>query len=344
MTIPRISVVVPAHQASSDLARCIEALLASDLPKPLWELIIVDDGSESHAVTRTSERADQIVSLPAPSAGPAHARNEGAAVARGEVVAFVDADVLVHRDALRLLAARLDEASVSAVFGSYDDTPEHPGLVSQYRNLLHHRVHQQSGGDVESFWAGLGAVRRSVFNSVGGFDDVSYRRPEMEDVELGYRLRDAGHRIVLDPQVQGTHLKRWTLGGMLASDFTRRGLPWARLLVRRNMLLSPRGLSLGASERVSALLATGALATGVLAALTTSKTVAMLGVLLLSLFVLANMPLLSWLSAKRGVSFAVLAIPLHLAYSVNAVTSLVAGAIAATVSRRSEQERYTRRQ
>ena len=343
MTVPRLSVIVPAHQASPELMRCIDALLASDLPKDLWELVIVDDGSTGHAVTRRAERADQVVSLPAPASGPAHARNEGVAVARGEIVAFVDADVLVHSDALRLLASSFDDRRVSAAFGSYDDRPESPGLVSQYRNLLHHRVHQESAGEVESFWAGLGAVRRAVLVEVGGFDAASYRRPEMEDVELGYRLRDGGHHIVLDPRIQGTHLKRWTFGGMIASDFTRRGLPWARLLVRRNMLLSPRGLSLGASERASALLAAASVGAFAVATCFASQAVLMFAVLMLSLFVLANMSLFSWLAAKRGASFALLAVPLHLAYSVNAVVSLLTGAVAATVSHPSGQARYTPR-
>jgi GT2 family glycosyltransferase len=166
----------------------------------------------------------------------------------------VDADVLVHPEALRLLLSAFDDPAIAAAFGSYDDAPVAQGVVSQYRNLLHHHVHQRNAGEVESFWAGLGAVRRSVFDVSGGFDEITYRRPEMEDVELGYRIRDAGHRIVLDPGVQGTHLKIWTLGGMLTSDFIRRGVPWARLLVRRGMLLHPKGLSLGAGERISAVL------------------------------------------------------------------------------------------
>jgi GT2 family glycosyltransferase len=344
VTSPRLSVIVPAHAASDDFARCLDALHSSDLPKDDWELIVVDDASEAHAVTRSAAAADQVVSLEQPASGPARARNEGVAVARGGIVAFVDADVLVHRDALRLLLSAFDDPAVTAAFGSYDDQPEHQGITSQYRNLLHHRVHQRSAGRVESFWAGIGAVRRSAFDAAGGFDAETYRRPEMEDVELGYRLRDAGHVIVLDSRIQGTHLKRWTLPGMVASDFARRGIPWARLLARRKMLLSPRGLSLGTSERASAAFALMSFAAFVVALLARSTGAAVAGLASLALFLAANCGLLRWFARQRGFGFAIVAVPLHFIYSINAVVALAAGAASAIVSRRNAQGRYTRRQ
>jgi glycosyltransferase involved in cell wall biosynthesis len=343
VTGPRLSVVVPAHVASDDLARCLHALLDSDLSREMWELIVVDDASSSHEVTRSAERADQVVSLSSPPSGPARARNEGAAVSRGDIIAFVDADVVVHPDAIRRLLAAFDDPSVSAAFGSYDDQPQHHGIVSRYRNLLHHRVHQVSAGSVESFWAGLGAVKKSALDEVGGFDSRTYRRPEMEDVELGYRLRDAGHAIMLDPHVLGTHLKRWTLAGMLVSDFTRRGLPWARLLLRRNMLLSPRGLSLGASERASAAFASLTAASFAAAASAWSAPLAIAGLLAFAMFCVVNAGLFRWLAGKGGILFAVVSVPLHLLYTLNAVASLLVGVASAFFSRRTAQERYTPR-
>ena len=86
-----------------------------------------------------------------------------------------------------------------------------PGLVSQYRNLLHHFVHQQGDPEASTFWAGCGAVRRDAFDAVGGFDDGAFRRPSIEDIELGYRLRGGRATASASTAVSGTHLKRWTL-------------------------------------------------------------------------------------------------------------------------------------
>lgn len=343
MSGPRLSVIVPAHRAPRDLARCIGALNASDLDRYAWELIVVDDGSADPETARIASTADRAVTLPAPASGPAAARNAGAEAATGRWLAFVDADVLVHGDALRRMLDGLEKGSAAAIFGSYDDMPAATGIVSQYRNLLHHRVHQRNAGDVESFWAGCGAVERTAFDAVGQFDATRFRRPEMEDVDLGYRLRDAGCRIVLDPAILCTHLKRWTLRGMIASDFSRRGLPWARLLVERRMLLSPRGLSLGAGERASAVVSFLAATSVFVAVFLQSRGAAAFAAAMFVLFVASNATFFRWLGAKRGWRFGAAAVLLHFIYSVNAVAALMIGALQGLLSPRSEPARYTRR-
>ena len=83
--------------------------------------------------------------------------------------------------------------------------------MSAFRNLLHHHVHQTGAGPADTFWTGLGAVRRAAFLDIGGFDEARYPHPSVEDIDLGRRLSDAGQPILLDPTIQGTHLKAWTL-------------------------------------------------------------------------------------------------------------------------------------
>ena len=184
-------------------------------------------------------------------AGPAAARNAGAQRATADILVFVDADVIVHRDAIgRIRAAFGHDPTLAALFGSYDDEPGAPGAVSGFRNLLHHHVHQQAAGPAETFWAGVGAIRRQAFLGAGGFDQARFPRASIEDVELGMRLVAAGARIRLDPEIQGTHLKRWTLLGMLRTDFARRGIPWIGLLLRSRTV--PRHLNLGWRHRLSA--------------------------------------------------------------------------------------------
>jgi glycosyltransferase involved in cell wall biosynthesis len=226
----RLSAIVPATDAPATLARCLAAIAAADDPPE--EVIVVDEAGRP---------------------GPAAARNEGAHRATGDVLVFVDADVEPHRDAFtRVRAAFAADPGLDALFGSYDDDPADPGLVSRFRNLLHHHVHQEGAGPAETFWAGLGAIRRSAFP---GFDAERYPAASVEDVELGLRLTASGARIVLDPLVQGRHLKGWTLATMIHTDFARRGLPWAELLLERGRGSS--ALNLGPRHRLSALAALG---------------------------------------------------------------------------------------
>jgi len=305
-------------------------------------LIVADDGSDDNETQEIGRKADTLVTLPAPPRGPARARNEGSGAARGSILAFVDADVLVHRDGLSRILDSFRDPSVIAVFGSYDDDPEDKGIVSRYRNLLHHWVHQRSAGDVESFWAGCGAIRADAFRSVGMFDAERYRRPEMEDVELGYRLRDAGHRIVLDPKILCKHLKAWSLGDMVRSDFTRRGLPWTRLLVERGMLFAPKGLSIGSGERASAGFAMLFVITALTAAATGSFLLAAATVFSTLGFFASNRRFFAWLSSRYGSGFAAAAIPLHLLYNLVAVAALLWGGVTSALSYPRAPKRYTR--
>jgi GT2 family glycosyltransferase len=150
--------------------------------------------------------------------------------------------------------AALGEApDIAAVYGSYDDAPPEPGWASLYMNLRHHFVHQRSAPFSETFWAGLGAVRRDAFRQAGGFDPARYPHPSIEDIELGGRLRAQGLRIRTRPAMQGTHLKRWTLGSVWFTDIFRRAIPWARLLLRRKTRTDE--LNVSRVERLKAVLA-----------------------------------------------------------------------------------------
>ncbi len=246
-----ISVIIPAHNNSNSLGRVLEAVAASKYSH--YEVIVVDDGSTDASRDIAKSSAARVLELPKRPYGPAYARNRGAEMALGDVLLFVDADVVVCPDTLAKVAdtfARHPE--IAAMFGSYDDHPEAMDFVSRYKNLFHHFVHQQAREDAVTFWSGCGAVRRNVFFEMGGFDEASYPRPSIEDVDLGYRLRAAGHKVALNKQIQVQHLKRWSLTSIIKSDIIDRGIPWAQLVLRTRSL--PNDLNLRFSQRVSAFL------------------------------------------------------------------------------------------
>lgn len=245
-----ISVVIPVYNDAAHLERALEALRASRY-KPL-EIIVVDDGSTDGS-SEVARRLGAKVLRSEGRKGPASARNLGARHAQGEVVLFLDADVCVHPDTLERVAAVFEQdSSVDAVIGSYDDEPECTDFLSQYRNLMHCFVHHHGRRQASTFWSGCGAIRRSVFLEVGGFDE-GYARPSVEDIELGYRLHARGKRIQLDPEIQVKHLKRWTFWTLLKTDILYRGIPWTELILRDRHM--PNDLNLQLSQRVSVALA-----------------------------------------------------------------------------------------
>ncbi len=183
-------------------------------------------------------------------------------------------------------------------------------------------MHQRSRSEAWTFWAGCGAIRREVFAAMRGFEE-SYSRPCVEDIELGLRLRAAGHRIDLNRRIQVTHLKRWTFPSLVRTDVVDRGIPWLLLMLRARTM--PTDLNITRTHRFSValvcamvLLCVGAV-TGHLMPLRFSTALAP-GTMLTALLVLAgglfllNFDLYRFFARKRGVPFAAGVVPLHWLY------------------------------
>ena len=247
-TAPAISLVMPTITWGQPFACCLQAALAGLGPSD--ELLVVFDGPPS-ALPPWLEASAATVLHTGQRSGPAAARNLAATEARSEVLLFVDADVELHPDAVERVRRHFGaDPSLQALFGSYDDRPAAAGVVSRFRNLLHHHTHTSQPGPACTFWAGCGAVRRERFLALGGFDAQAYRQPCIEDIEFGLRLHDDGGKILLDPTIQGTHHKRWTLSLMVRTDIQQRAIPWSRLLLSRRQI--PPTLNLSTSARISA--------------------------------------------------------------------------------------------
>ena len=334
---PYLSVIVPVKNGHNVLPRMLDMLSRSELPRETWELIVVDDGSTDDSVAIASAYADLVIRMPAPSHGPGYARNRGVERARGECIVFLDADVVVRPDTLtRLAETMMTRSDVDAVFGAYCDEPEAAGVVSKYRNLLHHYTHAQEPGEAQTFWAGCGCVRRAVFVQVGMYDEWRFSRPQIEDVELGYRLSAHGHRILLQPEIQVTHLKRWTFRSMLKADFMDRGVPWARLLAEQRALMGPaaskaKSLSLRAKEKSNTFFVCLGLLLLALSVRPKDHLLASLGAVCLLIVVLRGLPLYSFFFRKRGLVFAICGVVLHMMYYLTAAVSVVWGAFLALV-------------
>ena len=304
---PTFTVIIPVHNGGEKFTRCMEALAAC-APAP-DEIIVVADG-ESDGSWRTAERFGARIVRMEVSGGPARARNAGARVARGELLLFIDADVVVPGDILAV-AARAFEADpgIAAVFGSYDDAPLEANFLSQYKNLAHYHVHQSSHAEASTFWSGCGAIRRELFLGIGGFDE-RYRLPSIEDIELGYRITAAGHRIRLVKELAVKHLKRWDAVSLVKTDFLCRALPWTELILRRGRFIND--LNLTTESRIS-VAATGLLAL-CLAAAPFWPALLALALAPCGLLLALNRDLYRFFLRKKGALFTAQAIPWHWLY------------------------------
>jgi glycosyltransferase involved in cell wall biosynthesis len=304
-----VTVIVPVYNGAATLERCLAPLLAMQGAGEIAEIMVVDDGSTDASAAMAAALGARVVDSGG-RLGPGGARNVAARLARGDVLWFVDADVVVHGDAARILTDALRPAEVCAVFGAYDDAPSAPNFLSQYKNLVHHFHHCEAGGEAETFWAGCGAIRKAAFLEAGGFDAERYPEPSIEDIELGLRLRRRGLRILLLPGLQGKHLKVWRLANLLHTEIFRRALPWSRLV------LSGAGggnaLNIRTAERWRALLALAFL--GGLPLALAAAAPWWLAVVLLAGVLVANRKLLALFRRRRGLLFALGGVLFHQIY------------------------------
>lgn len=300
------------------LTACLDS--SAKLDPPPREVIVAIDGNDEQVVREAKSHGFRTV--PCPSApGVSATRNAGVDAATGDIVAFADSDVMLRLDHIAQAAKAFDgNPEAVAVFGSYDDEPAAPGIVSRYRNLLHHYTHQHGKREAQTFWAGCGAIRREEFLGAGGFD-LHYRLPSVEDIELGYRLRRAGHCIRLVPDWQVKHLKQWKLRDLVFTDIGRRAIPWSKLLRREGRLDNDLNIDRGA--RLSAAMV--CLAVLAVAAAIFWPPLVVVTILALAVATAINLDFYRFLARRGGWVFAALAIPLHWFYFLGATTGFIVG-------------------
>ena len=321
---PRVSVVIPIFNGGPMLEQCLSAIDASSAPE--FEVLLVDDGSTDGMTQPAALRHNARLIMLDRQRGPAHARNRGVNAARGEIIFFTDADVLLHPDAISIAVSKLDaDPHLSAVFGSYDDQPGHASFLSQYRNLYHHWVHQNGNVEASTFWTGCGAIRREAFMAMNGFSE-DYRQPSIEDIELGMRLRESGRRIRLEKTMLGKHMKHWTFWNMLKTDIFQRGVPWVELVLRHGRMSSDLNLNLG--SRIATIL-TGLFALSLLVFPLAGHAGAIWPALLVLLLVLvwAQLGFYRYVARKRSITFALAVVPMQVVFFLGCAIAVPLGFI-----------------
>lgn len=239
---PAIAIIIPTLNAETTIRKCLDAVLAQTLSG--IEIIVVDGGSTDRTVEIVKERSCRVVVDDA-APGPAHGRNRGVAETTGDIVLFVDADVVLATDvASRVMDDLVADPDAAGVNGVYEPEPANDPASPFDRYMALRKFCNFSGfRTFTHITTACGAIRRTVFEEVGGFDE---RFVEMEDIELGYRVTEH-HTILLDPEVRCRHFFRPFT--QVARRYFRRTLYWLALFGRTRRFgsgITSRGRGVGA--------------------------------------------------------------------------------------------------
>jgi len=324
---PLISILIPVRDDLPNLSTCLESLSRENY-NDYAEVLICDDGSHQPLdINVLQEIIPEIRLYRIIGSGPAKARNHLAQKSRGRYLFFVDADTEFSGQTLAT-ARKIIETNpdLDAFMGSYDDDPGVKTIVSSYKNLSHHYVHQRSAGEISTFWTGCGVIKREVFLEFDGFNE-HYDKPSIEDIELGMRLAKENRKVWLCPELQVKHNKAWTLSSWLKTDLFLRGAPWIRLMTTRKQWLPQLNFTI--SHRLSAILVLMLIPAVPAAMLYPAVWWAIL--LMLFIFISLNLHFFSFLARRAGVLKALVMIPLHMIYYLTAALSLALGLVSARI-------------
>jgi hypothetical protein len=197
--VPLVSFVIPVRNGATHLGACLQSIRANAYPASYLEIVVIDNGStdESNSVARAF--GARVVAQ-ASHAHVAALRNHGAAIARGQVLAFVDSDHEISPGWIRSAVDTLRRGSVVGV-----GAPYHAPATGTWVQRKYDALRERRAGCVETEWLASGnmAVWRSTFDELGGFDTSLQT---CEDVDFSRRARAAGCGLMSDERLKSVHL------------------------------------------------------------------------------------------------------------------------------------------
>lgn len=217
---PFVSVVIPTYRRPAALARCVASLVAQDYPHDGFEVIVVEDGGGGSPGAELSSQSLCIKRLPIPHGGPAAARNHGAAVARGEILAFIDDDCTADESWLSTMVARIREQCDAAVGGRVTNAVPGNRYARASQTLitfLYQYYHEKQRGLLPFFTTNNLAVRADAFSRLGGFDATFGFASE--DREWCDRWLEGGNRLVYAPDAVVHHAPQLSFMGFVRQHF-----------------------------------------------------------------------------------------------------------------------------
>lgn len=315
-----LSLITPAYNNAEEVMKLIESARAEASMDSNFELIVIDDCSKDDSIRLVSEKAGYVRYLRMDkNSGPAAARNAGARIAKNDIIVFLDSDVILNSDTLSRVKDRFrTDEKISILGGEYDIEPANPSLGTKFKSLMV-RSWMPSGNTVTVFLTRLGAIKRDIFNELGGFD-INLRTASVEDYEFGRRLMEKGYTIYYDPDITVKH--HFPPFRKQVELFFHRAFMWIYVFKRHGKFDNTCTTPMDGVSQVFGFLSTISLMSGLL-----YPNLMYPGILFLLLFIITDYRFFKLTLKNEGFVFTLEAIPMALIISCSIVLGSAWGVV-----------------
>lgn len=231
-----ISVIIPNRNGSATIAKCLEAVYASDYKS--FEVIVVDDCSSDDSIDIIKKFHCKLIQLEKHS-GVSKARNAGAKIACG-VLFFIDSDCIVQRSTLSAVNKKMQEG-IKVVGGTYTKIPYYSNFFDTFQSIYVNYV-ETKHKEPDYLAAHSMAIDAHVFKEVGGFVEDSFIgfAASVEDVEFSHRLRKKGYKLLMSPEIQVEHIFNFDLWKSLRNA-AKKSMYWTMYSLKNKDLTRDSG-------------------------------------------------------------------------------------------------------
>ncbi|MGH2567405.1 MAG: glycosyltransferase family 2 protein, partial [Bacteroidota bacterium] len=184
----RISIIIPVRNREAELSECLRPLFSVS-PSPR-DVIVVDDASTDDTAATAERLGAKVVRLTT-NHDPNFCRNRGAEEATGDILLFLDSDVVVQPSTLQQIVESFQHRTIDAIVGLYTVHHRHSNVASQYKNLWIRYSYLTSNHEMDWIFGAVAAIRKEVFWNAGGFDKTLFMKHGGEDLELGKRMTNS---------------------------------------------------------------------------------------------------------------------------------------------------------
>jgi len=207
----KFSIIIPAHNVEGTIKACLDAVYSS-LNKH-FEVIVVDDKSDDGTANLAKKYPVKLIALNKKK-GVAFARNVGKDASCGEILTFVDSDVVIKKDSLDIIEKSFNEnKDIIGVTGILSKENIFANFFSRYKNLYMHFIFKRCPRFVDFLYGSIIAIRKDSFLKFNENFRIT------DDTELGQRYKKLNKKIMLNPALEVKHLKKYNFKTIIKNDF-----------------------------------------------------------------------------------------------------------------------------